>query len=179
MSPAESPASPALPAPRDPETPYTVVMVCLGNICRSPTAEVVLSAKLADAGLGSRVLVLSSGTGDWHVGGPMDERASATLTAAGYDATRHQARQFDTDWFDRVDLVLAMDDANLRDVLALAGSDESRGRVHLFREFDPGAGGGLDVADPFYGGLSGFLDLLTVVERTTGELVRQLRRLIS
>jgi len=71
-----------LPAPRHPGQ-YAVALVCLGNICRSPTAQVVLEARLAEAGLGDRVRVRSSGTGDWHVGGPMDQRAAATVTHAG------------------------------------------------------------------------------------------------
>jgi protein-tyrosine phosphatase len=173
-----------LPPPRSPDSPYTVAMVCLGNICRSPTAEVVLSAKLASLGLGDRVSVISSGTGDWHLGGPMDERASATLTAAGYDASRHRAQQFDAGWIDRVDLVLVMDSANLRDVQAVASAPgavattETLDRVRRFREFDPAADADLDVADPFYGGIDGFHDLLSVVERTTDELVRQLQELL-
>ena len=73
---------------------YRIELVCLGNICRSPMAHVVLEARLAEAGLDDRVEVTSSGTGDWHVGKPMDRRAAATLTAAGYDATRHRARQW-------------------------------------------------------------------------------------
>ncbi len=71
---------------------YHLAVVCLGNICRSPMADVVLAERLADAGLNDRVSVGSSGTGGWHVGDPMDRRAAATLTAAGYDATRHRAR---------------------------------------------------------------------------------------
>ncbi len=88
------------------------------------------------AGLAERVEVTSSGTGDWHVGHPMDERAAATLTRAGYDATRHRARQFAADWLEDRDLVLAMDAANLADVRA-AGPATPDGRVRLFRDFDP------------------------------------------
>ena len=72
-------------------------------------AHVVLEDRLDGAGLGDLVEVTSSGTGGWHVGNPMDRRAAATLTRAGYDATRHRARQYDTSWADRNDLVLAMD----------------------------------------------------------------------
>ena len=80
-----------LPPPRSPGR-YAVELVCLGNICRSPTAHVVLEQRLAEAGLDDRVVVDSSGTGDWHVGSPMDSRAAATLSAAGYDPSRHRAR---------------------------------------------------------------------------------------
>src|SRR3954452_7297312 len=107
---------------------YRVAVVCLGNICRSPMADVVLSARLAAAGLDDRVSVSSSGTGGWHVGDPMDRRAAATLTAAGYDASRHRAQQWAGNDADRV---LTMDAQNLADV---GGENE---RVMAFRTFDP------------------------------------------
>ena len=159
---------PALPPARRPGG-YRIELVCLGNICRSPTAHVVLEQRLADAGL-DRVEVTSSGTGDWHVGGPMDRRAAAALTAAGYDATRHRARQHDpvAPDEDRADLVLAMDAANLAD---LGGRTE---RVRKFRDFDPvgrSAEGGSDVPDPYYGGDDGFEEVLTMVERTASAIV--------
>lgn len=145
---------------------YHIELVCLGNICRSPTAHVVLEQRLADAGLDDVVEVSSSGTGDWHVGHPMDRRAAATLTAAGYDATRHRARQHDP--ADDVDLVLVMDDANLADV---GGRTE---RVRKFRDLDP-AEPGSDVPDPYYGGDHGFEEVLTMVERTATAIIDALR----
>lgn len=155
---------PVLPPAREPGH-YRVAVVCLGNICRSPMADVVLSARVADAGLDDRVSVSSSGTGGWHVGGPMDERAAATLTGAGYDATRHRARQWQGN--DDADLVLAMDAQNLADI---GGGNE---RVMPFRAFDPLEPGG-DVPDPYYGGDSGFEEVLAMVERTTEALVAAL-----
>ena len=146
---------------------YAISLVCLGNICRSPTAQVVLEARLAEAGLDDRVSVRSSGTGDWHVGRPMDSRAAATLEHAGYDASRHRARQYDDSWAAEDDLVLAMDRDNLAD---LGGRTD---RVALFRDFDP-AGAGEDVPDPYYGGADGFRDVLTIVERASGALVAAL-----
>ena len=110
---------PALPAPRT-DGRYAVALVCLGNICRSPMADVVLTARVEEAGLADRVTVASSGTGDWHVGQPMDRRAAATLTAAGYDPSRHRAQQFAASWLEEFDLVLAMDGANLADVVSTA-----------------------------------------------------------
>jgi protein-tyrosine phosphatase len=143
---------------------YHLALVCLGNICRSPMAHVVLEARLADAGLDDRVEVTSSGTGDWHVGQPMDRRAAATLTTAGYDATRHRAQQWERN---DADLVLAMDAQNLADI---GGGSE---RVQLFRAFDP-AEPGSDVPDPYYGGDSGFEEVLAMVERTSDALVARL-----
>jgi protein-tyrosine phosphatase len=127
-------------------------------------AHVVLAAALDDAGLGDRVEVTSSGTGGWHVGNPMDRRAAATLTAGGYDASRHRARQYDAASADRLDLVLAMDGDNLADIGGVSQ------RVRLFRDFDPVGTGG-DVPDPYYGGDAGFEEVLTMVERTSGTLV--------
>ena len=93
-------------------------MVCLGNICRSPVAEVVLTARLADEGLADRVEVTSSGTGTWHLGEAMDPRAASTLTTAGYDGSRHAAAKFDPGSLSGLDLVLAMDGSNLTDIRA-------------------------------------------------------------
>jgi len=162
-----------IPAPRDPGR-YRVALVCLGNICRSPMAHVVLESRLDDAGLGDQVAETSSGTGGWHVGNPMDPRAAATLTQAGYDATRHRARQYDASWADRNDLVLAMDHDNLDNLSDLAGSDQVSPRVMLFRDFDPVEPGG-DVPDPYYGGDAGFEEVLAMVERTSDNLVVALK----
>ena len=150
---------------------YRIALVCLGNICRSPMADVVLSARVEDAGLAALVEVASCGTGGWHVGDPMDPRAAATLTGAGYDASRHRARQFDTTWLDEHDLVLAMDRSNLADVVSTGSTTE---RVRLFRDFDPVDPGG-EVPDPYYGGHAGFEEVLTMVERTAAAIVALLQ----
>jgi protein-tyrosine phosphatase len=154
-----------IPPPRTPGR-YAVAVVCLGNICRSPMADVVLQQRLAGAGLDA-VEVRSAGTGDWHVGQPMDRRAAATLAAHGYDPTRHRAQQVGADWTERFDLVLAMDATNLED---LGGRGD---RVRLFRDFDPAGTG--DVPDPYYGGEEGFEEVLAMVERTADVLAGELR----
>lgn len=155
---------------------FSIMMVCLGNICRSPIAAAVLRAKLAAAGRGD-VLVDSSGTGDWHVGEPADGRARSTLRAAGYDDT-HTARQFRAEDVTSYDLVLVMDEANLRDVTAMAPSANN---VRKFRSFDPaatnpdaGLAGIPDVPDPYYGGADGFIEVLAMVERTGDAIVEAL-----
>ena len=147
---------------------YRIGVVCLGNICRSPMAEVVLSERVAEAGLDDRVEVDSCGTGDWHIGDPMDRRAAATLAAAGYDPSRHRAQQFVGTWLQEYDVLLAMDAQNRSDV----GGDE---RVLMFRDFDP-VEPGSDVPDPYYGGDSGFEEVLTMVERTSARIVEALCR---
>lgn len=167
-----------MPLPAPTGTPYRIGFVCLGNICRSPTAEVVLSALVRDAGLAAKVEVTSCGTGGWHVGEPMDPRAAAHLVAQGYDAAQHRAQQFDASWRDR-DLLLAMDAQNLAEITAGAGTSD---RVRLFRSFDPllppdAAPEDLDVPDPWFGGDDGFEEVLTIVERTCRALLRELEEL--
>ncbi|MDQ3629102.1 MAG: low molecular weight phosphotyrosine protein phosphatase [Actinomycetota bacterium] len=166
-----------LPPAHDPDRPYTIALVCLGNICRSPIADVVLGLRLAEHGLDDRYAVVSSGTGSWHVGDGMDAAARTELEAHGYDATRHRARQFEAQSFGTCDLVLAMDARNRHDVLALARTDEDRSRVAMFRSFDPQAGPGDDeVPDPWGGGPEGFTQVRVMVERTVDALVEQLAR---
>jgi protein-tyrosine phosphatase len=154
---------------------YRVALVCLGNICRSPMAHVVLDDRLVRAGLDQQVEVASSGTGGWHEGEAMDRRAAAVLRDAGYDPSRHRARTFSTDWYAEHDLLLAMDHSNLADMIDQAPTVAQQSQVRLFRAFDPEAGEGDDeVPDPWYGGTDGFRDVLSMIERTTDELVDRL-----
>jgi protein-tyrosine phosphatase len=181
--PADDTAAPAgLPDPRRPGR-YRLALVCLGNICRSPMAHVVLEARLAEAGLADRVEVLSSGTASWHEGKPMDRRAAATLTSHGYDASRHRARQFPAAWHDECDLVLAMDAANHADLTDAAqdrGTPAEPARLRLFRDFDPRATAeDRDVPDPYYGDDDGFEHVLRIIGRTSAELVRRLRAAVD
>lgn len=168
-----------LPPPRAGRATYSIATVCLGNICRSPMAAVVLDARLAAAGLADQVAVESSGTGDWHVGEPMDRRAAATLAAHGHDPSRHRARLFRTDWFDRHDLLLAMDRSNLRDIRAMAPDPRVAERTMLFRSFDTLADSDLDVPDPWYGGQDGFDLVMSIVTRTSDEIVHQLNAMLA
>lgn len=154
--------------PQQTDGPYRIALVCLGNICRSPMAHVVLEHHLDRAGLAGRVEVSSAGTGGWHVGGPMDARAATVLVGEGYDPSAHRARQYDAGWLRTHDVVLVMDRANLADV----GHHE---RVGLFRDFDPVDRGG-EVPDPYYGGDDGFGEVLSMVERTSAAIVDALQR---
>jgi protein-tyrosine phosphatase len=170
-----------LPAPRHPGR-YRLVLVCLGNICRSAMADVVLTGLVEDAGLADRVEVASAGTGDWHVGGPMDRRAAALLTSHGYDASRHEAQQFEAAWHEEYDAVLAMDATNRADLAALAEQPggQDLDRLLMFRDLDPLAtDDDRDVADPYYGEDEGFEETLAVVRRTGVEIVRELERLLA
>jgi protein-tyrosine phosphatase len=178
------------PAPRHPFRAYRISLVCLGNICRSPTAEVILRQELARAGLSGKVEVDSSGTGDWHVGGPMDPGALAELAARGYDGSAHRARQFDRSWFRGYDLVLAMDRRNLADLRRMAPDQATAGRIRLLRSFDPalaghGAGAGApggpggdpfdgEVPDPYHRGAADYARAFDLVQAAARGLVAEL-----
>lgn len=144
---------------------YRISFVCTGNICRSPMAASVCRAQVAERGLGDRVAVDSAGTDGWHEGEPADPRAEAVLAAAGY-GTAHRARQFQAEWFERYDLVVALDQGHLRRLRRLAPSAGHAARVRLLRSWDPAASGDgdLDVPDPYYGDEAGFTDCLKLIE---------------
>lgn len=164
-----------LPPPRDPAAPYRVCLVCLGNICRSPMAEVVLRAGLDRAGLGSVVAVDSAGTGDWHIGSRMDSRARAELAGRGYDGSPHRARQVAPSWLAGRDLVLAMDRQNLADLRRMAGDDPAgRDRIRLLRSFDKRSGPDAEVPDPYYGEGASFGMVLDLIEAAAGGLAEVL-----
>lgn len=132
---------------------YVVNYVCSGNICRSPIGEVTLRAMLEEEGLGDRVKVVSSGTGDWHVGDPADPRTVEVLARHGFDGSAHRASEFDAGQFDNYDLVLAADFGHERRLNRLAKNDEQRAKVRMARSFDPDAAqaGDLEIPDPYLG----------------------------
>jgi len=168
-------AAAALPPPRDPGRPYRICVVCLGNICRSPMAEVILRDELAVAGLAGKVDVESAGTGDWHVGEAMDRRAQAELSRRGYDGSGHEARQIQPSWLAHYDLVLAMDRSNLTGLLRMAGSDsELASRIRLLRSFDPAAGAQAEVPDPYNGGQEEYAQAFDLIEPAARNLAGQL-----
>ena len=175
----------ALPPPRDPGAPYTVCLVCLGNICRSPMAEVVLRSELAEAGLADDVTVDSAGTGDWHIGHRMDTRARAELEQRGYDGSAHRARQIDASWLPERDLFLAMDRRNLADLRQMATwAGVPADRVRLFGEVSGlrpsgGAGDYLDIPDPYGGGADDFSAVLELIQTGARDLVAQLAVLLA
>jgi len=143
-------------------------------------AEVLVRAELARAGLADRVSVESAGTGDWHVGGPMDRRARAELVSRGYDGDSHRARQISAAWLDRFDLLLAMDASNLRSLQRMAASrDGMTDRIRLFRSFDPGAPPGAQVPDPYGGGPGEFAEVLDLIQAAARGLVAALAELLA
>jgi protein-tyrosine phosphatase len=140
-----------------------ILFVCMGNICRSPTAEGVMRRLVEQAGLADRIEIESAGTGGWHAGEPPDRRATFAARRRGI-ALDGAARQITADDFARFDLVIAMDRSNLRELLAIAPDEEAAEKIRLLREFDPAASGDLDVPDPYYGGDRGFENVLDLVE---------------
>lgn len=153
-----------------------VLFVCLGNICRSPTAEAVMARLIAEAGLESSIEIDSAGTGAWHVGSPPDARATVAAAARGI-AMRGTARQVTAEDFEAFDLLIAMDAENYRDLRALAPDPEAAAKVRLLRAFDPASAGvaSRDVPDPYYGGEDGFDHVLDLVEAACAGLLTELR----
>jgi protein-tyrosine phosphatase len=143
-----------------------VLFVCLGNICRSPTAEGVMRHLVREQGLEEAVEIDSAGTGSWHIGHPPDERSAGAARERGIDLDGH-ARQVSPADFEAFDLILAMDRSNHDDLRALAPDEDARERVKLLREYDPDAvtAGDLEVPDPYYGGPDGFEEVLDLVTR--------------
>jgi protein-tyrosine phosphatase len=135
-----------------------VLFVCTGNICRSPVAEQVFRHELEAAGLADRVRVYSAGTGSWHVGEPMDERAAALLDAEGYPFA-HSARRVDAELL-AADLLVALDNEHRRALEKLVPEPE---RIRLLRSFDPAAPAGAEVPDPYYADDAAFGTVLTMV----------------
>jgi protein-tyrosine phosphatase len=156
--------------------PARVLFVCLGNICRSPTAEGVMRSLVARAGLAQQIEIDSAGTGSWHVGSPPDGRAWEAARARGIELSG-SARQVGREDFVDFDLLIAMDRSNLRDLRALAPGQAEREKVRLLREYDPQsppADDDLDVPDPYYDGGERFELVLDLVEAACAGLLAKI-----
>lgn len=140
----------------------SILMCCMGNICRSPTAEGVLRAKLAAAGLADRVEIDSAGTHSYHIGHPPDARSQQTALRRGYDLSAQRARRALAADFDRFDLILAMDQDNMLNLARLARRDQA-GRLRLLMSFATQHDAD-EVPDPYYGEGDGFERVLDYIE---------------
>lgn len=152
-----------------------VLFVCLGNICRSPTAEAVFRQLLTRSNTELEVEVDSAGIGDWHIGEPPDRRAQAAARRRGLDMSALRARQIVHEDFALFDLILAMDRQNLTELRRRAPA-QYRERVKLFLEFAPELEAH-DVPDPYYGGEAGFEEVLDLAEQAARGLLRHLASL--
>jgi protein-tyrosine phosphatase len=152
----------------------TLCFVCLGNICRSPTAEGVMRHLVREAGLEHRIKVESAGTAGYHCGDAPDRRARAAAKRRGIEVSG-AARQFQRSDWQRCDYVLAMDHSNHEDLAAIA-PPEARAKLHLLRSFDPASPAGADVPDPYYGGDDGFDHVLDLCIAACKPLLERIRR---
>lgn len=149
-----------------------VLFVCMGNICRSPTAEAVFRKYVHDAQLSSRIAIDSAGTGDWHVGKRPDQRACQAAAKRGYDLSALSARQVEVDDFNRFDLILAMDYDNLERFRALRPAG-CRSDLDLFlKRYNLGED---VVPDPYFGAVDGFEQVLDLVEEGAAALLNEMR----
>jgi low molecular weight protein-tyrosine phosphatase len=154
------------------ENSTSVLFVCLGNICRSPTAEGVFTALAAREGLQETIHVDSCGTSDWHIGSPPDSRATAAAAERGYDISQLRGRQVDAGDFERFDFILAMDEDNLAELDALR-PDHYSGHLGLFLEFARDTAL-TNVPDPYYKGDEGFVHVLDLIESASAGLLQRI-----
>lgn len=146
-----------------------ILMVCLGNICRSPLAEGILASKLPK----DKFTVDSAGTGHWHIGHQPDKRSLETAMRNGLDISHQRGRQFSAADFDAFDYIYVMDNSNYADVIALAQTDEHRGKVRLILdEMFPGEN--VDVPDPYYGMQNGFDMVYRMLDETCDIVAKRL-----
>ena len=149
-----------------------VLMVCLGNICRSPMADGLLRKKILEQGLD--VLVDSAGTSGYHIGEQPDQRMRQTAKNLGVNIDDLRARQFVVSDFDEFDLIYAMDKSNRNNILQLARNEEDKKKVKLIlNEIQPGCD--LEVPDPYFGGEQGFIDVFNMLDKATEQIIEKLK----
>ncbi len=150
--------------------PVKILMVCLGNICRSPLAEGILQSKLPK----EHFVVDSAGTGDWHVGQQPDRRSIAIAKTKGLDISCQRGRHFSVEDFRTQDYIFVMDNSNLQNVLALAPDEQSKRKVHLIlNEIFPGEN--VDVPDPYYGLEDGFKNVYEMLDEACEVIANRLK----
>jgi protein-tyrosine phosphatase len=149
-----------------------VAMVCMGNICRSPMAEHVMRGKVALAGLD--VEVVSGGTAGWHAGNGAHPRTQKVLQENGY-TFEHTAQQVASDWFEKYDYLIVMDQTNLEDIKEFARTSEDLKKVTLLRDYDPNSPKGSAVPDPYYSDYNAYLEVFAMVNAACDGLIEFLK----
>ena len=149
--------------------PVKILMVCLGNICRSPLAEGILASKLPK----DKFIVDSAGTGSWHIGHAPDKRSIAVAQKNGLCIDNQKGRQFKTSDFDEFDYIYVMDSSNFKDVVHLAKTAEHKNKVSLIlNEIFPDEN--VDVPDPYYGVANGFDNVYQMLNEATDQIAKKL-----
>jgi protein-tyrosine phosphatase len=138
-----------------------ILFVCLGNICRSPTAEGILNHLISTRGISAMIFVDSAGTSGWHQGERADARSRKMAQSYGFDLESRSRKFLESD-FQRFDFIIGMDISNQENILSMATSTEQRSKVYLLRDFDPEAPSNSEVPDPYYGGSDGFKNVFTI-----------------
>lgn len=156
-----------------PDNPFKICFVCLGNICRSPTAEGVFQHLVNEEGLQSYFHIDSAGTSAFHIGEPANR--NSRMTANKYGIKLHsKARRFERGDIEEYDLVIAMDEENYQNLLQMAKTDAEAQKIRLMRDFDPEPGDG-NVPDPYYGGIDGFENVFRIIYRSSEALLNSLK----
>lgn len=151
--------------------PTKILMVCLGNICRSPLAEGILKSKLSK----NNFIVDSAGTGGWHAGEKPDKRSIAIAKQKGLDISQQKARQFSAKDFKKFDYIYAMDMSNYKNILSLAENEADKTKVTLIlNELFPGEN--VEVPDPYYGGVDGFENVYNMLDKACDVIAEKLTK---
>ena len=156
--------------------PFRVLFVCLGNICRSPAAEILFNAAVDSAGAQNRITADSCGTASYHIGSKPDSRMLAALQRAGYAWGGHRARQFRRADFDAFDLIIPQDESNRQDIMHLARTPEQKAKVIPMSRWFPADAADSEVPDPYYGGEAGFDHVVRLLESATAGLGQEIEQ---
>ena len=159
--------------PKSPQDKVKVMFVCMGNICRSPSAEGVFRYMVETGGYKEYIEIASSGTHDYHVGGPADPRSHQAALNRGIDLSNHKAQQLRKEHFDYYDYLLVMDEANHRQAMRICPSQHQE-KLHYFLDFAPQLGV-REVPDPYHGGAEGFNNVLDLIEAASAGLLSEIR----
>lgn len=159
------------------ENPYKIVFVCLGNICRSPTAEGIFQHLVNERGLDPYFYVDSAGTSAYHIGEPANSKSRQVAERHGVKL-QSRARKFEPEDLEEFDLILAMDRENYDNLKQLDQDDKYGDKILLMRDFDPEPGNG-EVPDPYFGGMDGFQNVFEILRRSSKALLDELEEKVD